>query len=102
MQVRAITEIVCQRLDGRAWTLRKRCVLFRKRPGGEDCAALFYPYAVPQIVAQHHVEPGHEHLDQKLAESSQARVGAGSDLHPVIDVSVNDELAGGVTLIQRD
>src|SRR5262249_28719732 len=55
--------------------------------------------AVAQIVAQNYVESGKKDVQQKVGQRAKARRRRGGKHYTVVDVAVDNKLAGGVALI---
>src|SRR5262249_4579643 len=86
-------------LNRRARSSGEVGIFFDLRPAGENVSPLFNPNAVTDVVAQHDIKTREEDLQKKIGESAQTRGGRGHN-HVVIYVAVDNELIGGITLVE--
>ena len=59
-------------------------------------------HAVAEVVAEHDVEARHHHARQELVERAEGALLAAREQEAVVDVAVEEELVGGVALVEAD
>ncbi|OPZ75362.1 MAG: hypothetical protein BWY82_00304 [Verrucomicrobia bacterium ADurb.Bin474] len=98
--IRAKPQVVGQQMDGLARSGWKGSIL-TSRPLGKTVAPPLHPYAIAEVITQHHVKAGQQHLADVGIERAdpQAILRAGNE-NAVAHIPVQDELGTRPGLIQ--